>query len=36
MVQNIRGLVPGRALLLGDDLDVEAAVSRAVKMVRKG
>ena len=36
MVPNIRGLVPGRALLFGDDLDVEAAVSRAVKMVRKG
>ena len=35
-VPNIRGLVPGRALLYGEDLDVEAAVSRAVKMVRKG
>ena len=35
-VPNIRGLVPGRALLYGEDLDVEAAVSRAAKMVRKG
>ena len=35
-VPNIRGLVPGRTLLYGEDLDVEAAVSRAVKMVRKG
>ena len=35
-VPNIRGLVPGRALLYGADLDVEAAVSRAAKMVRKG
>ena len=35
-VSNIRGLVPGRALLYGEDLDVEAAVSRAAKMVRKG
>lgn len=35
-VPNIRGLVPGRALLFGEDLDVEAAVSRAAKMVRKG
>jgi DhnA family fructose-bisphosphate aldolase class Ia len=34
-VPNIRGLVPGRALLYGEDLDVEAAVSRAAKMVRK-
>ena len=33
---NIRGLVPGRALLYGEELDVEAAVSRAAKMVRKG
>jgi DhnA family fructose-bisphosphate aldolase class Ia len=35
-VPNIRGLVPGRALLYGEELDVEAAVSRAAKMVRKG
>lgn len=35
-VPNIRGLVPGRTLLYGEDLDVEAAVSRAAKMVRKG
>ena len=35
-VPNIRGLVPGRALLYGEALDVEAAVSRAAKMVRKG
>ena len=35
-VPNIRGLVPGRALLYGEDLDVEAAVSRAAKLVRKG
>ena len=35
-IPNIRGLVPGRALLYGEDLDVEAAVSRAAKMVRKG
>jgi DhnA family fructose-bisphosphate aldolase class Ia len=35
-VPNIRGLVPGRALLYGEDLDVEAAVSRAAKMVRNG
>ena len=35
-VPNIRGLVPGRTLLYGDDLDVEAAVSRAAKIVRKG
>ncbi len=35
-VPNIRGLVPGRALLYGDELDVESAVSRAAKMVRKG
>ncbi len=34
-VPNIRGLVPGRELLYGEDLDVEAAVSRAAKMVRK-
>ena len=35
-ISNIRGLVPGRALLYGEHLDVEAAVTRAVKMVRKG
>lgn len=35
-IPNIRGLVPGRALLYGEELDVEAAVSRAAKMVRKG
>ena len=35
-IPNIRGLVPGRALLYGEDLNVEAAVSRAAKMVRKG
>jgi DhnA family fructose-bisphosphate aldolase class Ia len=35
-VPNIRGLVPGRALLYGEELSVEAAVSRAAKMVRKG
>lgn len=35
-VSNIRGLVPGRALLYGDELDVEAAVTRAAKLVRKG
>mgnify|MGYP006206419777 CR=1 FL=1 len=34
-VPNIRGLVPGRALLFGDELDVEAAVARAAQMVRK-
>lgn len=35
-VSNIRGLVPGRALLYGDELDVEAAVTRAAKLVRSG
>ena len=35
-VPNIRGLVPGRALLFGEDLSVEEAVTRAAKMVRKG
>jgi tagatose-1,6-bisphosphate aldolase len=35
-VSNIRGLVPGRALLYGDELDVEAAVARAAKLVRRG
>jgi len=35
-VSNIRGLVPGRALLYGDELDVEAAVTRAAKLVRRG
>jgi hypothetical protein len=35
-VPNIRGLVPGRALLYGEELSVEAAVARAAKMVRKG
>ena len=35
-IPNIRGLVPGRALLYSEDLNVEAAVSRAAKMVRKG
>jgi hypothetical protein len=35
-VANIRGLVPGRALLYGDELDVEAAVTRAAKLVRRG
>ena len=35
-VPNIRGLVPGRALLFGEDLSVEEAVTRAANMVRKG
>jgi DhnA family fructose-bisphosphate aldolase class Ia len=35
-VPNIRGLVPGRALLFGEDLSVEEAVTRAAKMVRNG
>ena len=35
-VPNIRGLVPGRALLFGEELDVEAAVARAAQMVRRG
>lgn len=35
-VPNIRGLVPGRALMFGEDLSVEEAVTRAAKMVRKG
>jgi DhnA family fructose-bisphosphate aldolase class Ia len=35
-VTNIRGLVPGRALLFGDKLEVEEAVLRAAQLVRRG
>jgi DhnA family fructose-bisphosphate aldolase class Ia len=35
-VPNIRGLVPGRALLFGDKLEVEESVLRAAQMVRRG
>jgi hypothetical protein len=33
-VSNIRGLVPGRALLYGTELDVEQAVTKAAQLVR--
>jgi len=33
--QNVRALIPGRALLYSPELSVEAAVAKAVAIVRK-